>query len=117
MRSPRATDWCAFRFTLAAIAQCGAVRAIRHYLAGERGLPPDPAYLGGYWRLGGSIGEEGARGPVRDERGFGNVAAAVQDRFARDLGRDLADGTWDGRHGRLRTQPAFDGSLILAISD
>jgi len=45
------------------------------------------------------------------------VGAAVHDRFTRDLSRDLADGTWDGRHGHLRTQPAFDGSLILAISD
>ena len=37
--------------------------------------------------------------------------------FECDLSRDLADGTWDGRHGHLRTQPAFDGSLILAVSD
>ena len=44
------------------------------------------------------------------------VAAAVQDRFTRDLSRDLADGTWDGRHGHLRTLPAYDGSLILVIS-
>jgi SAM-dependent methyltransferase len=44
------------------------------------------------------------------------VGAAVQDRFARDLARDLADGTWDARHGHLRTQPAFDGSLILVVS-
>jgi SAM-dependent methyltransferase len=44
------------------------------------------------------------------------VGAAVQDRFTRDLSRDLADGTWDQRHGRLRTQPAFDGSLILVVS-
>jgi SAM-dependent methyltransferase len=41
------------------------------------------------------------------------VGDAVHDRFTRDLSRDLADGTWDGRHGHLRTQPAFDGSLIL----
>ncbi len=41
------------------------------------------------------------------------VGDAVQDRFTRELGRDLADGTWDRRHGRLRSQPAFDGSLIL----
>jgi hypothetical protein len=40
----------------------------------------------------------------------------VHDRFTRDLSRDLADGTWDRRHGHLRTQPAFDGSLILATS-
>ena len=44
------------------------------------------------------------------------VGAAVHDRFTRDLGRDLADGTWDARHGHLRTRPAFDGSLILAVS-
>ena len=44
------------------------------------------------------------------------VGAAVHDRFTRDLGRDLADGTWDGRHGHLRTLPAFDGSLILVVS-
>jgi SAM-dependent methyltransferase len=44
------------------------------------------------------------------------AGTAVQDRFTRDLSRDLADGTWDDRHGRLRTQPAFDGSLILAVS-
>ena len=44
------------------------------------------------------------------------VGDAVHDRFARDLSRDLADGTWDGRHGHLRTQPAFDGSLILVTA-
>jgi SAM-dependent methyltransferase len=44
------------------------------------------------------------------------VGAAVHDRFTQDLGRDLADGTWDSRHGHLRTQPAFDGSLILVTS-
>lgn len=41
------------------------------------------------------------------------VDAAVHDRFTRDLGRDLADGTWDHRHGHLRSRPTFDGSLIL----
>jgi Methyltransferase domain len=44
------------------------------------------------------------------------VGAAVQERFTRDLGRDLADGTWDDRHGRLRSLPAFEGSLILVTS-
>jgi SAM-dependent methyltransferase len=44
------------------------------------------------------------------------VGAAVHDRFTRDLGRDLADGTWDGRHGPLRSLPAFDGSLILVVA-
>jgi SAM-dependent methyltransferase len=44
------------------------------------------------------------------------VSPAVHDRFSRDLSRDLADGTWDDRHGQLRSQPAFDGSLILVTS-
>jgi SAM-dependent methyltransferase len=44
------------------------------------------------------------------------VSAAVHDRFARDLSRDLSDGTWDDRYGHLRTRPSFAGSLILAVS-
>jgi SAM-dependent methyltransferase len=40
----------------------------------------------------------------------------VHDRFTRELTRDLADGTWDRRHGHLRTRPALDGSLILVTS-
>jgi SAM-dependent methyltransferase len=44
------------------------------------------------------------------------VDAAVHDRFTRDLGRDLANGTWDRRHGQLRRLPAFEGSLILVTS-
>ncbi|WP_413735844.1 hypothetical protein ACL2XP_23960 [Sodalis sp. RH21] len=41
---------------------------------------------------------------------------AIADRFARDLSRDLADGSWDARYGHLRRQPYFDGSLRLIIS-
>ena len=44
------------------------------------------------------------------------VGDAVQDRFTVDLGRDLADGTWDRRFGHLRTQPTFDGSLVLMVA-
>jgi SAM-dependent methyltransferase len=44
------------------------------------------------------------------------VGAAVQDRFTAGLGRDLADGSWDARHGHLRTQPEFDGSLVLVVA-
>jgi SAM-dependent methyltransferase len=44
------------------------------------------------------------------------VGAGVQDRFTVDLSRDLADGTWDRRFGHLRTQPTFDGSLVLVVS-
>ncbi len=44
------------------------------------------------------------------------VGPEVHDRFSRDLRRDLDDGTWDQRHGHLRSQPTFDGSLILVTS-
>jgi SAM-dependent methyltransferase len=42
---------------------------------------------------------------------------AVHDRFTRDLTRDLSSGAWDQRYGQLRSQPAFDGSLVLVISE
>jgi SAM-dependent methyltransferase len=45
------------------------------------------------------------------------VAPEVHERFETTLGRDLADGTWDTTHGHLRTQPHFDGSLVLIVSD
>jgi SAM-dependent methyltransferase len=44
------------------------------------------------------------------------VDNAVHERFAADLRRDLADGRWDARYGHLRTQPTFDGALILITS-
>jgi SAM-dependent methyltransferase len=43
------------------------------------------------------------------------VDPSVAARFASDLGRDLADGTWDARYGHLRAQPEFDGSLRLIV--
>jgi hypothetical protein len=33
------------------------------------------------------------------------------------LRRDLESGEWDRRHGALRTQPEFDGSLRLVTSN
>jgi hypothetical protein len=45
-----------------------------------------------------------------------SFVGAVQDRFAADLSSDLANGGRDRRHGHLRTQPAFDGSLILVTA-
>ncbi len=43
------------------------------------------------------------------------VASGVEQRFVADLAADLASGAWDARHGALRTQPWFDGSLRLVI--
>lgn len=44
------------------------------------------------------------------------VDDAVHEHFAADLRRDLADGRWDARYGHLRTQPTFDGALVLITS-
>ncbi|WP_326568158.1 class I SAM-dependent methyltransferase [Amycolatopsis rhabdoformis] len=43
------------------------------------------------------------------------VDDGVTQRFETDLRRDLADGTWEARHGHLRHQPAYDGSLVLVV--
>jgi hypothetical protein len=43
------------------------------------------------------------------------VDRAVHDRFERSLRADLASGVWDARHGHLRAQPSFDGSLRLIV--
>jgi SAM-dependent methyltransferase len=44
------------------------------------------------------------------------IEPAENDRFIDRLGRDLGDGTWDSRFGHLRTQPTFNGSLVLVVS-
>jgi len=44
------------------------------------------------------------------------VEPAAVARFEADLARDLADGTWDARHGHLRKREYFEGSLVLVVS-
>jgi len=44
------------------------------------------------------------------------VDRATSDGYVARLRRDLEDGTWDARHGHLRTQPAFEGALQLFVS-
>jgi hypothetical protein len=44
------------------------------------------------------------------------LAPEIGERFAADLGRDLASGEWDARYGALRSQPFFEGSLRLIVN-
>ncbi|MBM7770323.1 SAM-dependent methyltransferase [Actinokineospora baliensis] len=44
------------------------------------------------------------------------VDTDVVERFTAHLGKDLADGTWYRKHGHLRTQPTYTGSLILVTA-
>jgi SAM-dependent methyltransferase len=52
----------------------------------------------------------------RSQSSWAFVSDAVVERFARDLTRELDDGTWDRLYGNLRTQPTFDGSLRLIVN-
>jgi SAM-dependent methyltransferase len=48
--------------------------------------------------------------------GFARMSPVVVDRVVSHVDRDLRDGTWDARHGRLRTLDAFDAGLRLVVS-
>jgi SAM-dependent methyltransferase len=44
------------------------------------------------------------------------VEPAAVARFESTLARDLADGTWDAKHGHLSKQQSLEGSLVLVVS-
>jgi SAM-dependent methyltransferase len=46
---------------------------------------------------------------------WGFVSSLAVERFVKTLGRNLGDGVWDARHGHLRSQLEFKGSLKLAV--
>ncbi len=48
--------------------------------------------------------------------GFSRMPAAVVDRAVAAVGRDLEDGTWDARHGELRTRSEYDAGLRLIVA-
>lgn len=49
--------------------------------------------------------------------GFARMAPAVTARVVAAVGRDLADGSWDARHGALRQRDAYDAGLRLVVSE
>jgi len=55
-------------------------------------------------------------GARRANSAWSFVSPEIADRFENTLRSDLEDGTWDARHGRLRTAQTFDGSLRLIVS-
>jgi SAM-dependent methyltransferase len=48
--------------------------------------------------------------------GFARQPADVVDRVVADVGRDLASGAWDERHGHLRALQAYDAGLRLVVA-
>jgi SAM-dependent methyltransferase len=69
--------------------------------------------LGSYWAHPERVLDAEARAATS---GFARMPAAVVDRVVTDLRRDLADGTWDARHGRLRQLDAYDAGLRLIVA-
>ena len=48
--------------------------------------------------------------------GFARMSKEVVDRVVTDVGRDLANGGWDARHGHLRQRPSLDVGLRILVS-
>lgn len=48
--------------------------------------------------------------------GFARMPDAVVDRVVTNVARDLTDGTWNARHGNLRTLHALDVGLRIVVS-
>lgn len=49
--------------------------------------------------------------------GFARMPEDVVTRVGSDVERDLADGTWDTRHGLLRALHQYDAGLRLVIAE
>jgi SAM-dependent methyltransferase len=47
---------------------------------------------------------------------WGFVSPQAVARFEARLAADLADGTWDARHGHLRRVPSLEAALVLVVS-
>ncbi|MBX3471173.1 MAG: class I SAM-dependent methyltransferase [Planctomycetes bacterium] len=69
--------------------------------------------LGAFWAHPERVLDPQARAATS---GFARMPAAVVARAVSDLSRDLADGTWDARHGHLRALDAFDAGLRLVVA-
>lgn len=96
------------------------MRAIREGLGGDVEILAVPIPLDcvdgfgeAYYGRPEKILEEGAR---LANSAWSFVDRVVADRFVANLGRDLASGTWDARHGALRKQAFFEGSLRLVVA-
>ncbi|WP_431279103.1 class I SAM-dependent methyltransferase [Leifsonia poae] len=55
-------------------------------------------------------------GARRANSAWSFVDTRVEERFTRALRADLETGSWDARHGHLRTQATFDGSLRIIVA-
>jgi SAM-dependent methyltransferase len=66
--------------------------------------------LGSFWAHPERVLDADAR---RATSGFARMASSVVDRVVAAVAHDLADGTWDERHGNLRLLESYDVGLRL----
>ncbi len=69
--------------------------------------------LGSYWAHPERVLDADARAATS---GFARMPAAVASRVVGAIARDLADGSWDQRHGALRGLPEYDAGLRLIVA-
>jgi SAM-dependent methyltransferase len=94
---------------------------IAEWLGGRVTVDPFPLprdftdwMLGSFWAHPERVLDRDARAATS---GFARMPSDVVERVARDVARDLANGTWDSRHGRLRTLDAYDVGLRVIVGN
>ena len=105
-----------------------APELVADWLGGDVSIEPVPIHrdtpdwmLGSFWAHPERVLDPAARAATS---GFARMPPEVVDRVVAAVGRDLADGTWDARHGHLRDldelrrRPAADrqSSVMPAMS-
>jgi SAM-dependent methyltransferase len=97
-----------------------STEALTHWLGGRVSVEVVPIprdtpdwTLGSYWAHPERVLDADARAATS---GFARMPAEVVERVVRDVTRDLADGTWDRRHGELRTRAEYDAGLRLIVA-
>ena len=77
--------------------------------------PDSPDWsLGSFWAHPERVLDTRARSSTS---GFARMPPEVVDRVVAAVERDLRDGTWDARHGRLRKFAEYDAGLRLVVSN
>jgi SAM-dependent methyltransferase len=97
-----------------------APEVLAAWLGGDGRIEPVPIprgctdwMLGSFWAHPERVLDPRARAATS---GFARMRDEVVDRVVRDVARDLADGTWDRRHGRLRELAELDVGLRLVVA-
>jgi SAM-dependent methyltransferase len=69
--------------------------------------------LGSFWAHPERVLDEEARASTS---GFARMPPEIVNRVVEAVGRDLRDGTWDARHGHLRSLDEYDAGMRLVVS-